>query len=46
MTGKWKSVKELHEYMEPILNKIVSELPINLERELRKFNNAIRKLYK
>lgn len=45
LRGKWKSSKKLHEYMEPILNKIISELPIKLEGELQNFNNSIRKAY-
>jgi len=43
---KWKSKIELHKYMEPILNKVITKLSINLEKELIKFNNSIRKMYK
>ncbi len=43
---KFKNRRELHLYMEPILNKIISEIPINLRRELNLFNGAIRKTYK
>ena len=46
LKGKWKNVRELHEYMEPILNKVVFELPIDLNKELNKFNNSIKKMYK
>lgn len=35
---KFKNSKDLHKYMEPILNKIISDLPINLSEELKIFN--------
>jgi len=45
LRGKWKSKAELHKHMEPILNKVIKELSINLEKELIKFNKSIRKRY-
>lgn len=44
--GKWKNTKDLHEYMEPILNKIIPELPIDLKREILRFNESIKKMYR
>jgi hypothetical protein len=35
---KFKNPRELHKYMEPILNKVILELPINLSKELDIFN--------
>ena len=42
---KFKDRKNLHIYMEPILNKIIKELPINLTKELNLFNEKIKKHY-
>ena len=42
---KFKSRKELHMFMEPLLEKILSELPINLNKELSLFNQRIHKSY-
>jgi len=35
---KFKNPKDLHKYMEPILNKIISGLSIDLSEELKIFN--------
>lgn len=43
---KFKDSKEMHIYMEPILNKIIRDLQINLEKELKEFNKIIRRFYK
>ncbi len=44
--GKWKfkDSEELHKYMEPLLNKIISELNINLKQELNQFNKKTMEL--
>lgn len=42
---RFKNPKECHVFMEPILNKIISELPINLSKELNLFNKRIHKMY-
>ena len=38
--GKWKfkDSEELHKYMEPLLNKIINELKLNMKEELKIFN--------
>lgn len=36
ITKKFKSPRELHMYMEPILNKVIRDLPLDLEENLRK----------
>ena len=38
---KFKNKKELHIYMEPILNSIIKEMPINLNKELDILNKKI-----
>ncbi len=43
---KFKDPKELHIYMEPILNKIILNLQIDLKKELTEFNKKIRRNYK
>ena len=44
--GKWnfKSSKELHKYMEPVLNKIIIDLNLNLEEELKILNKKTMEL--
>ena len=42
LSKKFKSTKELHKYMEPILNKIIKNLKINLNKELNEFNSSFR----
>jgi len=46
--GKWdfKNSEDLHKYMEPILNKIISKLPLDLSEELRLFNEKTMNLAK
>ena len=42
---KFKNPKELHIYMEPLLNKVIFDMPIDLKDELNLFNKRIRKHY-
>jgi len=42
---KFKGPRELHMYMEPILNKIIRDLPLDLEENLKKLNERIRENY-
>lgn len=44
--GKWKfeNPEELHKYMEPILNKVILELDINLKKELEIMNKKTMEL--
>ncbi|MEM4703079.1 MAG: hypothetical protein QXP53_01180 [Candidatus Pacearchaeota archaeon] len=42
---KWSTRKELHQFMEPLLNKIVIELNKNFESALDELNNIIYKVY-
>ena len=46
--GKWdfKDSEELHKYMEPILNKVIRDLGINLKEELKIFNEKTMALTK
>ncbi len=43
---KFKDSTELHIYMEPILNKIILDIPIGLKKELDLFNKNMRQNYK
>ncbi len=43
---KFKNPKELHIYMEPILNKIILGISIDLKEDLGFFNKIIKKTYK
>jgi len=45
-TGKWKfkSSEELHKYMEPILNKIILDLDLDLKKELEIINKKTMEL--
>ena len=42
---KFKGPRELHMYMEPILNKIIKDLPLDLKENLKKLNEKIREKY-
>lgn len=42
LIGSWKNVRDLHEHMEPILDKVVSNLSINLDKELKRFNSNMK----
>jgi len=42
---KFKDRKELHIYMEPILNKVISDIDIDLSKEIELFNKKIKTHY-
>ena len=43
--GKFRDSKELHAYMEAILDKVILDLDIDLRKELKEFNLKCRKDY-
>jgi uncharacterized protein YqkB len=45
MNKKFPSQKEIHAYMEPILNKVIVNLPMDLSKELNELNERLHKHY-
>ncbi len=45
LKGKYKDRKDLHLYMESILDKVILGLDKNLEPQLKKYNKQVHKMY-